>query len=411
MSILVLKFGGTSVGSIDLIKSAAQIIKKEYEAGHNVAVVVSAMSGTTNKLIENINLISSQLKNSQDDAEYDAIVASGEQVASGLMALALKEINIPARSWLGWQLPIFTSGNHRHASIFKIENEKIIEGFSNHQVAVVAGFQGVGSDGRITTIGRGGSDNTAVFLASALNAERCDIYTDVDGVYTTDPRMADNVKRLDKVSYEEMIEMASQGAKVLQTSSVESAINHNVKIQVRSTFHPDSMGTLISEDVLNNEKQAVTGVAYSKDEAKITIIGLTDQPGIAATIFNSLSAKSINVDMIVQNNFIEREETNLTFTVPVSDLKRSLSVLDELKGQIAFEKVISEDNLSKVSIIGAGMRNQPGIAAKMFDCLSKNNINIEVISTSEIKISVLIDMAKTEAAVKSLHQIFELDKL
>ena len=411
MSILVLKFGGTSVGSVDLIKSAAQIIKKEYEAGHNVAVVVSAMSGTTNKLIENINLISSQLKNSQDDAEYDAIVASGEQVTSGLMALALKEINIPARSWLGWQLPIFTSGNHRHASIFKIENEKIIEGFSSRQVAVVAGFQGVGSDGRITTIGRGGSDNTAVFLASALNAERCDIYTDVDGVYTTDPRMADNVKRLDKVSYEEMIEMASQGAKVLQTSSVESAINHNVKIQVRSTFHPDSMGTLISEDVLNNENQAVTGVAYSKDEAKVTIIGLTDQPGIAATIFNSLSAKSINVDMIVQNNFIEREETNLTFTVPVSDLKRSLSVLDELKGQIAFEKVISEDNLSKVSIIGAGMRNQPGIAAKMFDCLSKNNINIEVISTSEIKISVLIDMAKTEAAVKSLHQIFELDKL
>ena len=411
MSILVLKFGGTSVGSVDLIKSAAQIIKKEYEAGHNVAVVVSAMSGTTNKLIENINLISSQLKNSQDDAEYDAIVASGEQVTSGLMALALKEIDIPARSWLGWQLPIFTSGNHRHASIFKIENEKIIEGFSNRQVAVVAGFQGVGSDGRITTIGRGGSDNTAVFLASALNAERCDIYTDVDGVYTTDPRMADNVKRLDKVSYEEMIEMASQGAKVLQTSSVESAINHNVKIQVRSTFHPDSMGTLISEDVLNNENQAVTGVAYSKDEAKVTIIGLTDQPGIAATIFNSLSAKSINVDMIVQNNFIEREETNLTFTVPVSDLKRSLSVLDELKRQIAFEKVISEDNLSKVSIIGAGMRNQPGIAAKMFDCLSKNNINIEVISTSEIKISVLIDMAKTEAAVKSLHQIFELDKL
>ena len=406
MSILVLKFGGTSVGSVDLIKSAAQIIKKEYDAGHNIAVVVSAMSGTTNKLIENINLI-----NSQDDAEYDTIVASGEQVTSGLMALALKELDIPARSWLGWQLPIFTSGNHRHAIISKIENEKIINGFSNRQVAVVAGFQGVGSDGRIATIGRGGSDNTAVFLASALDAERCDIYTDVDGVYTTDPRMADNVKRLDKVSYEEMIEMASQGAKVLQTSSVESAINHNVKIQVRSTFHPDSMGTLISEDVLNNESQAVTGVAYSKDEAKVTIIGLVDQPGIAATIFNSLSLKSINVDMIVQNNFIEREETNLTFTVPVSDLKQSLSVLDELKNQIAFEKVISEDNLSKVSIIGAGMRNQPGIAAKMFDCLSKNNINIEVISTSEIKISVLIDMVKTEEAVKSLHQIFELDKL
>ena len=411
MSILVLKFGGTSVGSVDLIKSAAQIIKKEYDLGHNIAVVVSAMSGTTNKLIENINLINSENKNAHDDAEYDAIVASGEQITSGLMALALKDLNIDARSWLGWQLPIYTSGNHRHSVISKIEDEKIINGFKNRQVAVVAGFQGVGSDGRITTIGRGGSDNTAVFLASALNAERCDIYTDVNGVYTTDPRMADNVKRLNKISYEEMIEMSSQGDKVLQTSSVESAINHNVKVQVRSTFHPDDMGTVISDEVMNNESKAVSGVAYSKDEAKITVIGLVDQPGIAATIFNALSNKSINVDMIVQNNFIERKETNLTFTVPVTDLDQSVKILDDLKSSINYEKVISENNLSKVSIIGAGMRNQPGIAAKMFDCLSKNNINIEVISTSEIKISVLIDMARTEEAVRSLHQIFELDKL
>ena len=411
MSILVLKFGGTSVGSVDLIKSAAQIIKKEYDLGHNIAVVVSAMSGTTNKLIENINLINSENKDAQDDAEYDAIVASGEQITSGLMALALKDLNIDARSWLGWQLPIYTTGNHRHSIISKIEDEKIINGFKNRQVAVVAGFQGVGSDGRITTIGRGGSDNTAVFLASALNAERCDIYTDVNGVYTTDPRMADNVKRLNKISYEEMIEMSSQGAKVLQTSSVESAINHNVKVQVRSTFHPDDMGTVISDEVMNNESKAVSGVAYSKDEAKITVIGLVDQPGIAATIFNALSNKSINVDMIVQNNFIERKETNLTFTVPVTDLDQSVKILDDLKSSINYEKVISENNLSKVSIIGAGMRNQPGIAAKMFDCLSKNNINIEVISTSEIKISVLIDMARTEEAVRSLHQIFELDKL
>ncbi len=411
MSILVLKFGGTSVGSVNLIKSAAQIIKKEYDLGHNIAVVVSAMSGTTNKLIENINLINSENKNAHDDAEYDAIVASGEQITSGLMALALKDLNIDARSWLGWQLPIYTSGNHRHSVISKIEDEKIINGFKNRQVAVVAGFQGVGSDGRITTIGRGGSDNTAVFLASALNAERCDIYTDVNGVYTTDPKMADNVKRLNKISYEEMIEMSSQGAKVLQTSSVESAINHNVKVQVRSTFHPDDMGTVISDEVMNNESKAVSGVAYSKDEAKITVIGLVDQPGIAATIFNALSNKSINVDMIVQNNFIERKETNLTFTVPVTDLDQSVKILDDLKSSINYEKVISENNLSKVSIIGAGMRNQPGIAAKMFDCLSKNNINIEVISTSEIKISVLIDMARTEEAVRSLHQIFELDKL
>ena len=411
MSILVLKFGGTSVGSVDLIKSAAQIIKKEYDLGHNIAVVVSAMSGTTNKLIENINLINSENKNAHDDAEYDAIVASGEQITSGLMALALKDLNIDARSWLGWQLPIYTTGNHRHSIISKIEDEKIINGFKNRQVAVVAGFQGVGSNGRITTIGRGGSDNTAVFLASALNAERCDIYTDVNGVYTTDPRMADNVKRLNKISYEEMIEMSSQGAKVLQTSSVESAINHNVKVQVRSTFHPDDMGTVISDEVMNNESKAVSGVAYSKDEAKITVIGLVDQPGIAATIFNALSNKSINVDMIVQNNFIDRKETNLTFTVPVTDLDQSVKILDDLKSSINYEKVISENNLSKVSIIGAGMRNQPGIAAKMFDCLSKNNINIEVISTSEIKISVLIDMARTEEAVRSLHQIFELDKL
>ena len=411
MSILVLKFGGTSVGSVDLIKSAAQIIKKEYDLGHNIAVVVSAMSGTTNKLIENINLINSENKNAQDDAEYDAVVASGEQITSGLMALALKDLNIDARSWFGWQLPIYTTGNHRHSVISKIEDEKIINGFKNRQVAVVAGFQGVSSDGRITTIGRGGSDNTAVFLASALNAERCDIYTDVNGVYTTDPRMADNVKRLNKISYEEMIEMSSQGAKVLQTSSVESAINHNVKVQVRSTFHPDDMGTVISDEVMNNESKAVSGVAYSKDEAKITVIGLVDQPGIAATIFNALSNKSINVDMIVQNNFIERKETNLTFTVPVTDLDQSVKILDDLKSSINYEKVISENNLSKVSIIGAGMRNQPGIAAKMFDCLSKNNINIEVISTSEIKISVLIDMARTEEAVRSLHQIFELDKL
>ena len=411
MSILVLKFGGTSVGSVDLIKSAAEIVKKEHDTGHNVAVVVSAMSGATNQLIENIHLINNEKITVKDDAEYDAIVASGEQVTAGLMALALQDLNIKARSWLGWQIPILTSDNHRHATISKIENEKILQGFKNRQVAVVAGFQGVASDGRITTIGRGGSDNTAVFLASSLNAERCDIYTDVDGVYTTDPRMAENVKRLDKVSYEEMIEMSSQGAKVLQTSSVESAINHNVKVQVRSTFHPDKIGTLISDEVLNNKSRAVSGVAYSKDEAKITVIGLVDQPGIAATIFNALSEKSINVDMIVQNNFIERKETNLTFTVPMTDLDQSQKILRDLKNTINYENVISENNLSKVSIIGAGMRNQPGIAAKMFDCLSKNSINIEVISTSEIKISVLIDMARTEEAVKSLHQIFELDKL
>ena len=275
---------------------------------------------------------------------------------------------------------------------------------------MVAGFQGISSEERITTIGRGGSDNTAVFLAAAVGAARCDIYTDVDGVYTSDPKMTDKVRRLDKISYEEMIEMASQGAKVLQTTSVESAMNHDVNVNVRSTFNPSDEGTQISNDV-SNETRAVTGVAYSKDEAKITIIDVEDKPGVAAEIFKELASSSVNVDMIVQNNFIERKMTNITFTVPMTDLKKSLGVLEELKKRIVFSKVLDEQNLSKVSIIGSGMRNQPGIAAKMFDCLSNNNINIEVISTSEIKISVLIDRNKTEAAVNALHSVFNLDKI
>jgi len=277
-------------------------------------------------------------------------------------------------------------------------------------VSVLAGFQGLSPDSRITTIGRGGSDNTAVFLASAIKADRCDIYTDVDGVYTSDPKMTDKVRKLDKISYEEMIEMASQGAKVLQTSSVESAMIANVDVQVRSTFSPKEKGTQISFDIDENQAKPVTGVAYSKDEAKITIIDLVDQPGIAAKIFRSLSDQSINVDMIVQNNFIERKKTNMTFTVPMSDLQKSLDVISSLKSEMNFLEVLSEDNLSKVSIIGSGMRNQPGIAAKMFECLSAQGINIEVISTSEIKVSVLIDKSKTNDAVNALHDVFELDK-
>ena len=406
MSTIVLKFGGTSVATTDLIKSAAGIIKKEYDAGNNVAVVVSAMAGATNSLIKYVEEINANL-----DPEYDVVVSSGEQVTSGLMSMALNEIGVPSRSWQGWQLPILTSGPHRNSVIEKIYPEKIIEGFKEKQVAVLAGFQGLSVNDRITTIGRGGSDNTAVFLASALNADRCDIYTDVDGVYTSDPKITSKVKKLNKVSYEEMIEMASQGAKVLQTASVESAMSKNVNVQVRSTFKPNEEGTEISIDGEGEILRAVTGVAYSKDEAKITIIDLVDEPGIAAKIFRSLSDDSINVDMIVQNNFIERKMTNLTFTIPMGDLEKSLSILDTLKGQIAFSKIISEDNLSKVSIIGSGMRNQPGIAAKMFQCLSEQNINIEVISTSEIKVSVLIDKAKTEDAVSSLHDAFKLDNI
>ena len=405
MSTLVLKFGGTSVATTKLIESAAKIVKSEYDKNNNIVVVVSAMSGTTNSLIDHVNSI-----DFNDDSEYDLVVSSGEQITAGLMSLALKKLNVPARSWLGWQIPIITRGQHRNAFIDKIVPDGIVNDFKEKKVAVVAGFQGISSEERITTIGRGGSDNTAVFLAAAVAAERCDIYTDVDGVYTSDPKMTDKVRRLDKISYEEMIEMASQGAKVLQTTSVESAMNHDVNVNVRSTFNPSNEGTQISNDV-SNETRAVTGVAYSKDEAKITIIDVEDKPGVAAEIFKELASSSVNVDMIVQNNFIERKMTNITFTVPMTDLKKSLGVLEELKKRIVFSKVLDEQNLSKVSIIGSGMRNQPGIAAKMFDCLSNNNINIEVISTSEIKISVLIDRNKTEAAVNALHSVFNLDKI
>jgi len=406
MSTIVLKFGGTSVATVDLIKSAAEIVKKEYDAGNNLAVVVSAMAGTTNSLIDYVKEI-----NISSDSEYDVVVSSGEQITSGLMSMALEELGIPARSWLGWQLPILTSGPHRNSVIEKISPDKIIDGFKEKKVAVLAGFQGLSVNDRITTIGRGGSDNTAVFLASALNADRCDIYTDVDGVYTSDPKITSKVKKLNKVSYEEMIEMASQGAKVLQTASVESAMSKNVNVQVRSTFKPNEAGTKISIDGEGEILRAVTGVAYSKDESKITIIDLVDEPGIAAKVFKALSDDSINVDMIVQNNFIERKMTNLTFTIPMGDLEKSLLILNKLKDKIAFSKIISEDNLSKVSIIGSGMRNQPGIAAKMFQCLSDQDINIEVISTSEIKVSVLIDKARTEDAVSSLHDAFKLDNI
>ncbi len=406
MSTIVLKFGGTSVATTDLIKSAASIVKKEYDAGNNLAVVVSAMAGTTNSLINYVKEIDSSI-----DIEYDVVVSSGEQVTSGLMSMALNKIGVPSRSWLGWQLPILTSGPHRNSLIEKINVDKIIEDFNEKKVAVLAGFQGLSAEGRITTIGRGGSDNTAVFLASALNADRCDIYTDVDGVYTSDPKITPKVKKLNKVSYEEMIEMASQGARVLQTASVESAMSKNVSVQVRSTFKPNEKGTEISIDGEAEILRAVTGVAYSKDEAKITIIDLVDEPGIAAKIFKTLSDDSINVDMIVQNNFIERKMTNLTFTIPMGDLEKSIFILDKLKGQMDFSRIISEDNLSKVSIIGSGMRNQPGIAAKMFQCLSEQKINIEVISTSEIKVSVLIDKTRTEEAVRSLHDTFKLDNI
>ena len=374
MSTIVLKFGGTSVATTDLIESAANIVKSEYDKGNNIVVVVSAMSGATNQLIEHVDKI-----NYNDDSEYDVVVSSGEQVTAGLMSLALKKIGLPSRSWLGWQVPIITRGSHRNSFIDKVIPDKIINDFENKKIAVVAGFQGISNEGRITTIGRGGSDNTAVFIASAIKAERCDIYTDVDGVYTSDPRMTENVRRLDKISYEEMIEMASQGAKVLQTASVESAMSNDVDVYVRSTFSPSDKGTLISNDVNNENDRAVTGVAYSKDEAKITLIDVEDKPGVAAEIFNKLAENSVNVDMIVQNNFIERKMTNLTFTIPMIDLDKTLKILENLQKKLKISKVLNEKNLSKVSIIGSGMRNQPGIAAKIFSTLASNNINVDMI--------------------------------
>ena len=348
MSTIVLKFGGTSVATTDLIESAANIVKSEYDKGNNIVVVVSAMSGATNQLIEHVDKI-----NYNDDSEYDVVVSSGEQVTAGLMSLALKKIGLPSRSWLGWQVPIITRGSHRNSFIDKVIPDKIINDFENKKIAVVAGFQGISNEGRITTIGRGGSDNTAVFIASAIKAERCDIYTDVDGVYTSDPRMTENVRRLDKISYEEMIEMASQGAKVLQTASVESAMSNDVDVYVRSTFSPSDKGTLISNDVNNENDRAVTGVAYSKDEAKITLIDVEDKPGVAAEIFNKIEENSVNVDMIVQNNFIERKMTNLTFTIPMIDLDKTLKILENLQKKLKISKVLNEKNLSKVSIIGS----------------------------------------------------------
>ena len=403
----VLKFGGTSVGSTKRIKQVSKIIISHIKSKYKVIVVTSAMSGVTNDLIKKSKEISKDFISE----EYDVLVSSGEQMSSSLIAGNLNELGYKSRSWLGWQVPIFTAGNHSACRIQSIYKKNILNYLKSGGIPIVTGFQGINSNLRVTTIGRGGTDASAIMLAKFFKAKKCIIYTDVDGVYTSDPRMTENVRRLDKISYEEMIEMASQGAKVLQTASVESAMSNDVDVYVRSTFSPSDKGTLISNDVNNENDRAVTGVAYSKDEAKITLIDVEDKPGVAAEIFNKLAENSVNVDMIVQNNFIERKMTNLTFTIPMIDLDKTLKILENLQKKLKISKVLNEKNLSKVSIIGSGMRNQPGIAAKMFECLSKNKINIEVISTSEIKISVLIDKDKTEKAVNALHAVFQLDQI
>jgi aspartate kinase len=404
MTRIVQKFGGTSVGDIERIENAAGRVKREVDAGNEVAVVVSAMAGATNRLVE----WTRRLNRLHDAREYDVVVASGEQVTAGLMALALQALGVDARSWLGWQIPIRTDGVHSKARIEAIDTEEIERRLAEGQVAVVAGFQGMGPGGRITTLGRGGSDTSAVALAAALKADRCDIFTDVDGVYTTDPRIVAKARKLSRITYEEMLEMASQGARVLQTRSVEMAMNHRVRLQVLSSFS-DSPGTLVVDEDEIVEKRVVSGIAYSRDEAKITVQRVADRPGMAAAIFGPLADNAINVDMIVQNASEDGNTADMTFTVARSDLDRAVAVLEERRGVLGFKSLQPDSNVVKISVIGVGMRSHVGVAQQMFRTLADKGINIQVISTSEIKVSVLIAAEYTELALRALHTAYGLD--
>ena len=416
MARLVMKFGGTSVADIERIGVVARHVKREVDAGHEVAVVVSAMTGTTDRLVAWCREASML----HDTREYDAVVASGEQVTAGLLAIVLEGIGVNARSWQGWQLPILTSNVHGSARILDVNGAELIKRFRERkEVAVVTGFQGIHKEtGRITTLGRGGSDTSAVAVAAAIQADRCDIYTDVDGVYTTDPRVVPRAQRLDKVSFEEMLELASLGAKVLQVRSVELGMVHKVRIFVRSSFerpedidpHGTPPGTLICDEEDIVEQQVVTGIAFSKDEAQIAVRHVPDKPGIAAAIFGPLADASINVDMIVQNVSPDGATTDLTFTVPASEYQRSIDVLGKAKSAIGFARLDGATDVAKISVIGIGMRSHAGVAAQAFKALASRNINIRAITTSEIKFSVLIDAAYTELAVRTLHSLYGLDK-
>jgi aspartate kinase len=416
MARIVMKFGGTSVADVNRIHNVARHVKREVDAGNDVAVVVSAMAGKTNELVAWTRDISPL----HDAREYDAVVASGEQVTAGLLALALQKIGVHARSWQGWQIPIRTDGSHGAARIIDIDGSFLVKRFGEGQVAVIAGFQGLGPDNRIATLGRGGSDTSAVAIAAAVKADRCDIYTDVDGVYTTDPRIEPKARRLAKISFEEMLEMASLGAKVLQVRSVELAMVHRVRTFVRSSFDdPDAPGmgdldnppgTLICDEDEIVEQQVVTGIAYAKDEAQISLRRVADRPGVAAGIFGPLAAANINVDMIVQNISEDGKFTDMTFTVPSGDIDKALAVLAKVKETIGFDVVQSEAGMSKVSVIGIGMRSHAGVAATAFKALADKAINIRAITTSEIKISILIDGPYTELAVRTLHSVYGLDK-
>ena len=404
MKIVVLKFGGTSVADVPQIKKIALKIKLEVELGYKVITVVSAMSGVTNNLI---NLV----KNTSDIppySEYDTVLSTGEQVTSALLAIALDKLKIKSRSWLGWQIPIVTDKTYGKSVIEKIKTENILYDLKVNQVAIVSGFQGVSNDNRITTLGRGGSDTTAVAMAASFLADRCDIYTDVNGVYTTDPRIVKSAKKLDMITYEEMLELASQGAKVLQTRSVALAMKYGVKLRVLSSFE-NLPGTSIIKEENNMEKSEISGIAHSLNEAKITLSGVPDQPGQAADIFGTLAQHSINVDMIVQSSSINQEVTDITFTIPETDLLIAEKAIKQLQKKISFNKFNSDTNVVKISVVGNAMRTQSGIAKTMFETLARNQINIHVISTSEIKISVLISADYYELAMRSLHSAFGLD--
>jgi aspartate kinase len=405
MAKIVMKFGGTSVADLDRIRHVATLVKREVDAGNQVAVTVSAMAGETNKLVA----WTRELSPLYDAREYDVVVASGEQVSAGLTAIALQTIGVNARSWMGWQIPVRTSSMHSSARIETIESSELNRRLAEGETAVVAGFQGIAPDNRVTTIGRGGGDTSAVAVAAALKADRCDIYTDVDGVYTTDPRIVSKARRLEKIAYEEMLEMASLGAKVLQTRSVEIAMLHRVPVRVLSTFAPEKGGTLVCDEEDIVEKKPVTGIAYSRDEAKITLHKIPDRPGIAAAIFGPLADSGINIDMIVQNVSEDGRKTDMTFTVSRGDMAATLAVVEKAGPVIGYRDITSDANVAKVSIIGIGMRAHPGVAQTMFRTLSEKGINIQVISTSEIKVSVLIAEEYVELAVRALHSAYELD--
>ena len=404
MKRLTLKFGGTSVGSIEKIRKVANIVKKRFNEGNEIIVVVSAMSGVTNELKQKSNLISKTF----DKKELDVLLSSGEQVSSALLSGALIDLGLKARSWLGWQIPIITNDNYTSSQIMKIKEDEVSNFISSGGIAVIAGFQGITKDDRITTLGRGGSDLSAVAIAKFFNTDSCEIYTDVEGVMTTDPSINENAKTIDKISYEEMLEMASLGAKVMQPNAVQASMIENIPIHVRSTFSENNGTKIISENEIDYKK-VVTGIAFSKNDAKVSIVGVIDKPGVAADIFEPIGKNNINIDMIIQNTSFDGKNANVTFTIKRDDLKKTLNLIEQNKEKLNYNKIIHDDKVAKVSIVGAGMIANPGVTYKMFRSLADEKINILAISTSEIKISILIEEDLTQKAVKILHKTFELN--